>query len=223
MLKSTLVACILVLLLPLVLLPTGSVGAADPEVVILDDFNTGLSPHWQQEEFKGQTDYRVVADGEEMVLRGESNGTASALVYPKKFLLQDYPILSWRWKIADVLPKGDARSKSGDDYAARIYVVFPHWFAPKTRSINYIWANKLPKGVLLPNSYTSNSMLVAVQSGRENISRWINERHNVYEDYRRIFGEEPRPVGAIVIMTDSDDTRGHSLAWYDDLRLERKR
>lgn len=202
--------------------PTSRLSAADPAVVVLDDFNAGLDPAWRHEEFKGQNRYSIVELDGDKVLEGESSASASALVLKKKYQLQDYPILAWRWKIADILSDGDARSKSGDDYAARIYVVFPHWFTPKTRSINYIWANKLPKGAELPNSYASNSILVAVQSGREKVGRWMSERRNVLEDYRRIFGEEPAAVGAIAIMTDSDDTRGHSLAWFDDLRLEQQ-
>ena len=206
----------------LLLFITSGVQAAPLEPLLIDNFNAGLSPNWKHEQFSGMNNYSVVDEGGEKVLRGESHGTASALVYKKEFRLQAYPILSWRWKVDDILADGDARSKNGDDYAARIYIVFPHWFVPKTRSLNYIWANKLPQGAELPNSYAANSILIAVESGRANSGRWINERRNVREDYRRIFGEEPPPVGAIAIMTDSDDTKAHSLAWFDDIRFERE-
>ncbi len=222
MCKSIAVAGMVVTLCLMSILLTTIASAAGPEVVVLDNFNAGLDPNWKNEEFQGQTRYSIVESEGDRVLLGESAGTASALVFKKKYLLQDYPILSWRWKIEDVLSSGDARSKGGDDYAARLYVVFPHWFVPMTRSINYIWANRLPQGAQLPNSYAPNSILLAAQSGRDNAGRWIIERHNVLEDYRRIFGEEPSFVGAIAIMTDSDDTHGHSVAWFDDLRLEVK-
>ncbi len=32
--------------------------------------------------------------------------------------------LSWRWKVANTYPHGDARHKAGDDYPARVYVAF---------------------------------------------------------------------------------------------------
>ncbi len=34
------------------------------------------------------------------------------------------------------------------------------------------------------------------------------------------FGEEPPMVGAIAIMTDTDNTKGSALSWYDDIRIE---
>jgi len=195
--------------------------AAASEVELIDDFNNGLNPHWQNKEFSGLTHYSVVELDGESVLQAKSEAAASALVFEKEYNLNDYAILSWRWKIKDILPKGDARIKSGDDYPARIYVVFPHWNPLKTRSINYIWANKLPLGAQVPSLYTANSVMIAAQSGAEHAGRWESERHNVLDDYRQVFGEEPPAVGAIVIMSDSDDTGDSSLGWYDDIRIEK--
>lgn len=204
------------------LFQVSSVFAEDTAVQVIDDFNVGLSPQWQSKEFKGQTRYVITDQEGERVLSAQSDGAASALVFNKEYSLSDYPVLSWRWKVKNILDKGDARIKGGDDYAARLYVVFPHWFFPMTRSVNYIWANKLPKGSTLPSLYAANSVMVAVQSGPENIGRWVTERRNVREDFRRIFGEEPPAVGAIVIMTDTDNTGETALAWYDDVRIEKE-
>ncbi|PLX90547.1 MAG: hypothetical protein C0619_09250 [Desulfuromonas sp.] len=207
----------------LLLLLAATAFSAKADIQILDDFNAGLNPNWKTKKFNGQTLYRVVAQEGEKVLMAQSEATASALILEKHYDLRDYPILSWRWKITSIHPGGDGRTKAGDDYAARIYVVFPHWFTPMTRSINYIWANKLPKGKHIPSPYTGNSIMVAAQSGPDKIGQWVTEQHNVWEDYRRIFGEDPPPVGAIAIMTDSDDTGGSALAWYDDIRIKKER
>jgi hypothetical protein len=194
-------------------------GAAERSVII-DDFEDDLRPGWEVKEFKGRTVYLVVHD-DSHVLKAESRDAASGLIFKMEYSLRDYPILAWRWKVANILDKGDETKKVGDDYPARVYVVFPHWFFPKTKSINYIWANKLPKGQHVPNPFTGNAIMVAVESGRENVGRWVSERRNVYEDYRRLFGEEPPMVGAIAIMTDTDNTGGAATAWYDDIRIER--
>ncbi len=196
--------------------------AAASGVQLIDDFNSGLNPHWKNKEFSGLTQYSVVELDGESVLQAKSEAAASALVFEKHYRLADFPILSWRWKIEAVLPRGDARSKAGDDYPARIYVVFPHWNPLKTRSINYIWANKLPLGAQVPSRYTANSVMIAAQSGAEKAGRWVSERHNVLEDYRRVFGEDPPAVGAIVVMSDSDDTGDSSLGWYDDIQIEKE-
>jgi hypothetical protein len=196
-------------------------GAVERHIVI-DDFENGLQPGWEVKEFHGRTLYVVVPEvNGGHVLRADSRASASGLFFKKDYSLQEYPILAWRWKVSNILEKGDETMKEGDDYAARVYIVFPHWFFPRTKTINYIWANKLPKGEHIPNPFTGNAIMVAVESGKENVGRWVSVSRNVYEDYRALFGGEPPRVGAIAIMTDTDNTGGTATAWYDDIRIER--
>lgn len=49
-----------------------------------------------------------------------------------------------------------------------------------------------------------------MRSGRGDLDRWITERRNVYEDYERVFGEEPENPRAVAISIDTNDT--HSVA-----------
>jgi len=199
----------------------GTAGASERSILI-DDFENGLGARWEEKGFKGRTLYQVTHDDDgSHVLKAESRDAASGLIFEKEYSLRDYPFLAWRWKVANILDKGDETKKAGDDYASRIYVIFHHWFLPKTKTINYIWANKLPQGEHVPNPFTGNAIMVAVESGRENVGHWISERRNVLEDYRQLFGEEPPMAGAIAIMTDTDNTGGAATAWYDDIRIER--
>jgi hypothetical protein len=199
----------------------GTAAAFAGEVLRIDDFEQGLSPRWEQKSFRGQTNYQVVSEGTGKVLHARSQGAASGLFFTREYRLQDYPLLSWRWKVKGIIPGGDETKKSTDDYAARVYVIFPHWFFPKTRTISYIWGNKLAQGATLPSPYTGNARMVAVESGTEKVGEWIVERRNVLEDYRRLFREEPPKVGAIAIMTDTDNTGASAEAWYDDLQIEK--
>jgi len=196
--------------------------AALAQGLLIDDFEHGIHAGWEEKTFKGETLYRVVPDPDSdgHCLQAESRGAASGLIFRREYDLRDYPVLSWRWKVSGTVAGGDETRKSGDDYAARVYVIFPHWFFPKMRSINYIWANRLPQGGHLPNPFSGNAIMVAVESGSANAGRWMAERRNVYEDYRRLFGEEPPRVGAIAVMTDTDNTGGAAEACYDDIRLE---
>jgi len=208
------------LILLIVFLPI--LASADADGLLIDDFEQGLRPTWEEKAFKGRTDYRVVPDGSGHCLQARSRNAASGLIFRREVDLKEFSVLSWRWKVGNILEKGDARKKTGDDYAGRVYVVFPHWFPPKTRSINYIWGNRLPKGEIVPNPFTSNAMMVAVESGEENVGEWVTERRDVYADYRAIFGEEPPLAGAVAIMTDTDNTGEATVAWYDDFRLEKR-
>ena len=182
---------------------------------------SGLSG-WTEKSFKGHTEYRLVADAGQKVLQAKSQDSASGLILETDYDPQQYPILSWRWKIDKTIAKGDSRTKAGDDYAARIYVVFPHWFFPKTKTLNYIWANQLPKNASQLSVYTSNDMMIAVESGSDKAGEWLSVQRNLVEDYRRAFGEEPPSVGAIAIMTDTDNTGETAVAWYGDIQALRE-
>ena len=177
---------------------------------------------WNVKSFVGFTKYSVVDEDSNSVLRAFADSSASGIFKDVDYKLKDWPYLSWRWKVTQLPRKGDARFKETDDYGARVYVVFPRFLKWKTKTINYIWANKLPKGESAPNTWLpKNAVMIAVQSGTESLGRWITEKRNVYEDYRRIFGEEPPDVGAVAIMSDADNTGGFAEAFYDDLVISK--
>ena len=177
---------------------------------------------WSAKSFKGHTEYTIVEDESGQVLQAKSRSAASGLVFETDYAPSDFPLLSWRWKIEAIIAKGDSRTKAGDDYAARVYVVFPHWFFPKTKTLNYIWANRLPKEAMQANAFTSNAMMIAVESGPEKAGEWVSVQRNIVEDYRRAFGADPPRVGAIAIMTDTDNTGGSATAWYGDISASRQ-
>jgi Protein of unknown function (DUF3047) len=212
----------LAILLLLLMISLESRPSLAADGILVDDFEHGLAPAWEEKVFVGRTSYQVAVCESGHCLNARSRNAASGLVYPLELQPQAYPILHWRWKVADTIPGGDARGKATDDYAARIYVIFPHWFFPLTRTINYIWANQLPQEVSIVSSYTSNSIMLAVRSGREHRGEWLEERRDVLADYRNLFGAEPGTIGAIAIMTDTDNTGQTAEAWYDDISFSAK-
>jgi hypothetical protein len=139
-------------------------------------------------------------------IKATSNNAASGLIYKIKYDPQKYPYITWTWKVDNIIASGDATQKSKDDYSARIYTAFPSLFFWNSKIINYIWANKLPKDQVVPSPYTSDSIMVSVEDGMANTGKWIIETKNVYEDYIRFFGKNPPKIGAIAIMTDTDNT-----------------
>jgi len=193
-----------------------------PDAIRIGSFADSGLDGWSVKSFKGYTEYRIVEDAGEKVLQASCHATASGLVFETEYEPQEYPILTWRWKVGNIIAKGDSRTKAGDDYAARIYVVFPHWFFPKTKTLNYIWANRLPRETLQANVFTGNAMMIAVESGSERVGKWLTERRDIVADFRRAFGEDPPKVGAIAIMTDTDNTGETAIAWYGDILVTRQ-
>jgi len=204
-------SCILILIL--------SCLSVCAEETLLDDYEDGLSPKWVEKSFKGKTHYKVTREDNLLCIKATSSSSASALYYKIKYNTKDYPVLTWRWKVDHVLSKGNALHKKGDDYAARVYVVFPSLVFWRTKALNYIWANKLPKGEAVPNPFTANAIMIAVESGPKRTGQWVEERRNVFEDYRRYFGGDPPRAGAIAVMTDTDNTGEETTAWYGPIRI----
>jgi len=187
--------------------------------IVVNDYKNGLSSAWEEKSFKGNTRYEITQEDGERCIKATSYGAASGLYYRISYDPKEYPFLTWRWKVGNILLKGDELKKEGDDYAARVYVVFPSALFWRTKAINYIWANKLPAGQAVPNPFTSNAMMVAVESGPAHVGEWREERRNVLEDYRKFFSEDPPKVGAVAIMTDTDNTGEKAVAWYGPIRL----
>jgi len=187
---------------------------------LIDDFHNGAGPGWESKSFKGVTRYFPAVEDAVPCLRAEAEASASGLFYKIEYDAAAEPILTWSWKVDNIIAKGDARTKGGDDYPARIYVVFPSLLFWKTRALNYVWATGLPEGTALPNSFTSNAMMIAVESGPAHVGQWRHYRRNIYQDFRNFFGAEPPSVGAIAIMTDTDNTGEKASACYGAIRVE---
>jgi hypothetical protein len=174
---------------------------------------------WKSKSFKGETQYTFVKDGDTTVLKAYSKAAASGLFKKIKIDPKEYPVIRWSWKIDHTLKKEDAAKKNGDDFAARVYVIFPSIFFWRTKAIIYVWSAKLPIGSSMRNPYSSNVIFVPVESGDEHAGKWVHEERNYFEDYRKLFGGDPPKLGAVAVMTDTDNTGEEATAWYGDIYL----
>ncbi len=238
---TTLAACVLTLAGVLAARPL-----ADPLVIAAFSEATpgeGLPEAFETltlEEGTPPTSYTIVRDEEGTpVVKAVSEDAASGIIRRERIDLEAYPVIEWRWKVENVLEKGDVTRKSGDDYPARIYVTFDYdaselGFFDKIkyralrvmgyddiplRALNYLWASRAPVGEIVPNPYTDWVMMLPVESGCARCGTWRTEQRNVYEDYREAFGEEPPAVTGVAIMTDTDNTGERAVAYYGDIRF----
>ena len=177
---------------------------------------------WNVKQWKGKADFKVVSAEFGPAIHLKSSGTSSALYRELKFDLKEYPYLSWRWKVTS-LPKGaDVRRETIDDQAAQVYVVFPRW--PKSvnsRLLGYIWESTAPAGLHIRSTKSDNTRYIVLKSGTAEAGKWVLETRNVYEDYRRLFNDEPPSVGSLSIMIDSDDTKSSAESFIGDIRFSK--
>jgi hypothetical protein len=202
----------------LLLAVLASAAHAGEDRIVVGAFSAGDLSGWRPQRFRGDTAYRIVALDGQRVLRADSVQSASGLVRRQRVDLTRTPFLHWRWRVENVLQGVDERTKAGDDYPARIYVIVSggllFW---KTRALDYVWSSNQPPGSVWPNAFTGNVMMLAVESGPERVGHWVEERRNVRQDLALYFGERVDAVDAVALMTDTDNSGRSALAYYGDI------
>ena len=181
---------------------------------------------WQEKIFKGKVLYEIKAEhSKENFLSASSNKACSGLLYRIKFDVKEFPMFSWEWKVSQFPAKKIVTDESTgwmerDDYAARVYVIFSSWNFMNIKSLEYIWDESVPVGTVKTSPYMDNIKMIVTESGAGNLNKWAKEERNIFEDYKKVFGANPpRYVGAIAIMTDSDNTLSTAEAAYQNLKV----
>lgn len=228
-------------------LPTGAQTDAAVEVAKFSRAAVGQSvpEGWKPLVFKkisAQTKYETVNDGDVTVVKASSEASASGLIKEVKIDPREYPIVRWRWKIENLLKNSDVNRKEGDDYPARLYITFKYdpdkvSLSKKLKykagravfgdipigALNYIWETKTPVGAVVENAFTDFAQMIVVESGPQKVGMWIDEERNLYDDYKKAFGEEPPMINGVAIMSDTDNTKERAVAYYGDITFVRGR
>ena len=206
----------------LMLLTAAAVPTTEPPTLVVEDWSrqpqgrTGIPEGWQGQSWGSpQNDFAAVADGTDTVLRMRSRGVYSTISKEVAVDVAKYPLLVWRWKVVTLPAGGDCRRKATDDEAAQIYITFPRSPATfRSRIIGYVWDTTAPVGTIAKSGRTSLVTYVVVRSGGAEMGRWLTETRNVYDDFKRIYGEAPTdPVGAVSVAIDSNDTRSSAESY----------
>ncbi|HEX4943689.1 MAG TPA: DUF3047 domain-containing protein [Usitatibacteraceae bacterium] len=183
----------------------------------------------------------LVEDGGVTVLRFRAVAAAGTVAHDLDSLPAQRPLLSWRWKVDRVVERGNLAEKSGDDFAARVYVFYdlpvsslPFGARVKvllaraiwgeklpTAAICYVWDNRHAPGTSVWNPYTDRVRTVVLRSGSP--GAWVEEARDLEADFRAAFGSQwagPAPrVTGIAIGNDTDQTGEAVTAWFGDFRL----
>jgi hypothetical protein len=183
----------------------------------------GVPAGWTLREFVGEPTIELVRADGRLAARLRTEHSSFALHRDVLVDVREFPYLSWSWKATRLPATGDVRDPTRDDQAAQVYVVFPRWPSPRTRSdvIGYVWDSRAPAGTRLTNPRAGNVRIVVVESGAGRLNEWLSYERNVAEDYAALFGRRAPRVGKVAIMVDSNDTRGEAEALFGDLTFAR--
>ena len=189
-------------------------GAAVP----VSDFAAAGLDGWDARVFDGETRYRIVDDDGHRVLEGRADASASGLFRELTVDLERTPRLAWRWWIDAPVSVPDERARSGDDFAARVYVVFDGgWAFWRTTTVVYVWADADAPKAPWRNPFTSQARMIAVRRGGG--GHWHEEVRDVRADYRALFDRDPPPIVAVAVMADTDQSGTQARARWADLRF----
>lgn len=194
------------------------IAVADTRIDVAN-FSAGSLDGWEAKSFVGQTNYSLIEEEGRTVLSAGSRGAASGIGRKITVDLTKTPYVNWSWKIVRGLPRLDETLKSGDDFAARLYLVKSGgarvW---KTKVLNYVWSGNQERESVWPNAFRpKNSIMVAARGFKDSKGEWVMEKRNVREDFKKQFGKEIKTIDLVAIMTDTDNSGFSAQAAYGDI------
>lgn len=202
------------------------------------------APGWQEwtfSRFKAPTRYEFVKDSGAVVVKANADRSASGLRHLLKLDPDEYPVLTWRWKVNKLIESADNTRKEAEDSPVRVLVtfdgdveklslsdrlMFDNVFLLTGRrmpyaTLVYIWENRARKNTIISNLHTSRIKMIVAESGPGKLRHWQTITRNVVDDYKRAFGEDPGTITSIGIMTDTDNTGVKAEAFYGDIQFRR--
>ncbi len=202
------------------------------------------APGWQEWSFSGfknPTRYEFIEESGAIVIKASADRSASGLRHAVKVDPASYPVLTWRWKVNELIESADNTRRQAEDSPVRVLVTFDGAiekipFPDRVLFDNvylltgrrmpyatlvYIWENRVATDTVIPNLHTSRIKMIVAESGRGNLGRWQRITRNIVDDYRRAFGEEPGVITSVGIMTDTDNTGLKAEAFYGDIEFRR--
>lgn len=201
----------------------------------------GTPVGWRRTDIKGRSEFAVIEDEQMRVLRVLSSGAASGLFREVMADPKEFPIVRWSWKVSAVVTTANELQKQRDDAAARVFALFKdplpgasafsrfkHKLAAATGAVSpgvalcYIWSNQLDRDEAARSAYSEWVGVIAAEQGPTKAGKWITVERNLVEDFRRLFGTDPKQIVGIALMTDTDNTGESITAFYSDIVFHKR-
>jgi len=203
---------------------------------------TGKPPApWRTVPYQGEkpTSYRVASVEGRMAIEARADRSMSLMARPIAVDLGQHPVACWRWYVDAPVQKADMTRKSGDDYAARLYIAFDMPDSAMSGStkfklkmaramfgkglpdaaVVYVWDNGHPVGTARKSSYTDRSQLIVAETGAGRAGSWVSERADVGADFAKAFGNKPGKPIQLAVASDGDNTGSKARAAFADIHF----
>lgn len=189
---------------------------------------------------KQDTQYALVKLNAHSTLQAKADASASMLRKTLHVAPDHFNALSFSWQVPQLIANADMALRDQDDSPVRLVLAFEgdrSQFSAKNAMLNeltqvitgqpmpyatlmYVWCNKRPIDTVIHNPRTDRVRKIVVESGPANLNQWLTYERNIKADFEKAFGEAPGALVGIGLMTDSDNTRSKTLAWYGPIQLK---
>jgi hypothetical protein len=215
--RELLLIVLFIVLVLFILQPASAV-----QKLVVADFSSGVNQKgipsgWELKEKSGKADISVVQDKSFHAVRLRSNDTSFSIQKPIDVNPSEYPLFTWKWKVTQLPEGGDFRKPRADDQAAQLFLAFSN-----SNIIVYIWDSSAPQGMTAdansPPFMTIKA--IVIRSGWRETGKWLTETRNVYEDYRKIFKEDPPKIAGLRLQINSQHTDSSGECFFADIAFE---
>lgn len=201
----------------------------------------GPGADWHELPLPGKiaTRYTLMSEQGRHVVHAQSEASASMLRRTVRVDPARLGAVKFSWLVAELIESADLTDRHADDSPVRLILAFDgdhgrlslrnrlmfdlaHAVSgevPPYATLMYVWDNKAPAESIIHSGRTDRIRNIVLESGMGNLGVWRHYERDVAADFRRTFGEEPGPLIAVGLMTDSDNTRSRASAWYGEVQL----
>jgi len=193
--------------------------------------------------FKKETAYRLVADATGItVIEARAEQSASGLAKTLDIDPVLTPWIRWRWQVPSLIQGADNTSRHAEDAPVRVIVTFAgdmntldfeeRAMAARVKALTgqtmpyatlmYIWENKATLGEIIESPHTSRVKMIVAETGATRSRAWLDYERHIIRDFEKAFGEKPKRILSVGIMTDTDNTGETATAYYGDIRFTRE-
>lgn len=196
---------------------------------------------WHSRTFPGKKPTLYTAariDGRDAV-RGDSRASASMMRQTLRIEPEKLGHIGFAWKVPQLIPGANMGLREHDDSPVRVMLAFEGdrgrlsmkdaMLSELARTLTgeempyatlmYVWCNSRAPGSVVTSPRTDRIRSIVLESGPKRLNQWLDYQRDIQADFELAFGEKPGALIGVAIMSDSDNTRSESRAWYGAVHI----
>ena len=196
---------------------------------------------WQHYPLPGKqaTTYRYEWVDGRHAMQATAKMSASMLRQSMRVAPSELGLIRFSWKVPQLILGADLALREAHDSPVRLVLAFEgdlSSFSIKNSMLSelalvltgeampyatlmYVWCNTCSKDEVFLSPRTDRIREIALESGPRELGQWRHYERDIRADYEKAFGEPPGALLGVGLMTDTDNTRQSTTAWYGAVSL----